>query len=424
MDSEDSRIYVGNDAETALPVFEPATRALCVQGPAGCGKTSGIVVPAVRDWPGPVIVVSADENLWTDTAAARRTSYGPTMIWDLCNRIAGRETTITMDLLAGCESNGVCGRRVFSFLRALDNQGPMTDAHPAIVDRQKLFGMLCVAFNVARIAGWSPIALGRWAMSLDWQGIEAAALGAGRRDLAQVIREGTTYVSQSDLEWVRLLLGDLSRPDLSGWVSHPGFDLRQFVIERGALYITSAPNLQGLVNCFLDDTLITLESWCDSGWEPDPPLLLVLDPIDGLAFPLQLKTLVTEPLRSGVLPVITSHDTLLWLLSVADESKPDGADFAQYMEALPPAGVDWFDGPRHLVFGAFFAALKADQQPPWLTGRDLTLLDLPGPAFLCKRFTPERELKVPDARSADAASGRLSPDGNWRWDGTQWVPAS
>ena len=56
--------------------------SLLVIGPPQTGKTAGLAIPAILEWPGPVLVTSSKPDILEVTRAAR-TTRGEIMVYDL-----------------------------------------------------------------------------------------------------------------------------------------------------------------------------------------------------------------------------------------------------------------------------------------------------------------------------------------------------
>jgi type IV secretion system protein VirD4 len=76
------RLTLGRGPGGKLLAAEPG-HSLLVLGPTQSGKTSSLAIPAIREWPGPVVATSVKNDLLADTIEARREAgtvwtYDPT----------------------------------------------------------------------------------------------------------------------------------------------------------------------------------------------------------------------------------------------------------------------------------------------------------------------------------------------------------
>lgn len=67
--------------------------SVVVVGPSRSGKTSGLAVPAILEWDGPVVAVSVKDDLLRDTISARR-HRGPVQIFDPRGALGGRHAEV------------------------------------------------------------------------------------------------------------------------------------------------------------------------------------------------------------------------------------------------------------------------------------------------------------------------------------------
>ena len=77
-----------------------ARASVIVLGPSQSGKTSGLAVPAILEWQGPVVATSVKSDLIRDTIAQRRAA-GPTWVYDPTGSTG--ETGTTWSPLGSCQ---------------------------------------------------------------------------------------------------------------------------------------------------------------------------------------------------------------------------------------------------------------------------------------------------------------------------------
>lgn len=94
------RITLGRSPDGGLLAAEPR-QSLIVFGPSQSGKTTGLAIPAILEWPGPVIATSVKADLLRDTLAARR-AVGEAWVYDPSGTLRGEPQTATWTPLAGC----------------------------------------------------------------------------------------------------------------------------------------------------------------------------------------------------------------------------------------------------------------------------------------------------------------------------------
>jgi type IV secretion system protein VirD4 len=80
---------------------QPETSVLVI-GPTRSGKTSGLVIPNLFDWNGPVIATSTKSEL-VELTAGYRQSVGPVHVYDPTGEIGDRFCTVTWSPITGCD---------------------------------------------------------------------------------------------------------------------------------------------------------------------------------------------------------------------------------------------------------------------------------------------------------------------------------
>jgi type IV secretion system protein VirD4 len=100
-ESTRGRITIGR-AGGMLLAAEPR-QSLIVIGPSQSGKTTGLAMPAILEWDGPVIATSVKSDLLRDTITARR-HVGGVWVYDPTGTSGHRGPTATWSPLAGCDT--------------------------------------------------------------------------------------------------------------------------------------------------------------------------------------------------------------------------------------------------------------------------------------------------------------------------------
>lgn len=91
-------------------VATESRHSVLVLGPTQSGKTTGLAVPAILEWPGPVVATSTKADLLADTAAWRA-SLGPVHVFDPAATTAYRRSCWSP--LAGCAAWPLAMRRAW-----------------------------------------------------------------------------------------------------------------------------------------------------------------------------------------------------------------------------------------------------------------------------------------------------------------------
>lgn len=87
------RVVVGTIEKRRLVAVE-SRHSLLVLGPTQTGKTTGLAIPAILEWPGPVVATSIKSDLIADTIGSRA-AHGDVLVFDPadCTRFVGSQWT-------------------------------------------------------------------------------------------------------------------------------------------------------------------------------------------------------------------------------------------------------------------------------------------------------------------------------------------
>ncbi|MBW3662700.1 MAG: type IV secretory system conjugative DNA transfer family protein [Actinobacteria bacterium] len=95
------RLTLGYGSRGRLLATE-AGHSLLVLGPTQSGKTSGLAIPAILEWPGPVVATSVKADLLAETISTRR-DRGDVWVYDPTSSVAEFDSA-SWTPLAGCHS--------------------------------------------------------------------------------------------------------------------------------------------------------------------------------------------------------------------------------------------------------------------------------------------------------------------------------
>lgn len=279
-----------------------------IVGPPRYGKTSGLIIPSVLWWDGPVVCTSTRADVLAFTGAHRQALAAPyggaVLVYDPFGSVASAPS-LRWSPLAGCRDPGVCYRRVAA-MTAVAGQGLSEGEHW----RAGAAAILRGCFHAAAITGRPLAEVRRW---LARQEV---------REPVAILRtsDSTAAMWADDLEATRLL-GDRERgsfysvarntleavadPTVLASCEATDLDIDAFLRSRSALFLVSpshqqqvvAPLMAGLVDSIAQGAA---ELAAAAGGRLDPPLLLALDEIANIAPLHSLPALVSEGGGRGV----------------------------------------------------------------------------------------------------------------------------
>lgn len=276
------------------PIWLPADEHLLALGPTGAGKSSGLAIPALLEWPGPVVVTDPKGELVATTLSHRR-SLGPTAVFAPLMRPSDR-----WNPLASIQSSEDA-LRVATFL-----MGRAPDREPFWHDlaRQLLHGLLIEASQQGNpLAGvlslLQSVPAERIGDSLAHpvaQRLASGALSGGDRTSMGVV---ATLVSQ---------LGAYGSDEVAAATAASDFDPAGVASgELMSLYCVvtphDAPVLRGLVSALISCSWRALFAN-----PPAPPALFVLDEFAQLTTLPELPALVQLGRSQGVRMMLLAQD--------------------------------------------------------------------------------------------------------------------
>lgn len=279
-----------------------------VVGPPRYGKTSGLIIPSVLWWDGPVVCTSTRADVLEFTGDWRRRMAsqegGDVLIYDPFNS-AYAGTSMRWSPLAGCRDPSVCYQRVAA-MTAVAGQGLSDSEHW----RSGAAGILRAYFHAAAIAGQPLSDVRRW------------LAGQVVHDPAATLRlsDSPGAMWADDLEAVTLL-GDRERgsfysvarntleatadPTVLASCEATDLDIDHFLRSASTLYLVSpshqqrvvAPLMAGLVDSIAQRAA---EIAAGTGGRLRRPLLLALDEVANIAPLESLPSLVSEGGGRGI----------------------------------------------------------------------------------------------------------------------------
>jgi len=308
----DVGVRAGRAAGTGIPLAISAESSVLVFAAARMGKTSQVVIPWLKSWPGPALVTSVRPDVVENTATLRARN-GPVWVMAPTGMLAWP------DMLAWSPASG-CGSFDQARIRAdvmvtvgrqgKDGGDSANAAYFAMMATNLLAGWL----HAAAISGRSMDAVLAWALDerLDepvkvLRDHPAAAAGtAAMLDAAY----RSPDVTRSNL-WttVQTAIVPLLAPAARATFAPPpgeGIDLKDFLRRNGTIYLLVAEKqaavISPLVTAFFDELVETAKRVADAspGGRLDPGLGLFLDEVANTV-PLQhLPALMSYAGGSGM----------------------------------------------------------------------------------------------------------------------------
>jgi type IV secretion system protein VirD4 len=294
-----------------LAAAEPR-QSVIVVAPTQSHKTTGLAVPAVLEWEGPVVAASVKSDLLRETLARRR-GTGDVLVYDPTGSTGVPTSGWTP--LAGCGTWGGAQRNAaWLTSSAQTTRGALADADFWYAAAAKLLAPLLFAAAIsertmADVVRWIDMQEEREVQgALEGAGVEAATIAAEaswRRDERQ---RSSIYTTAETALAAYADPGVIASADTSEITP-------ERLLDGGAhtLYVCAPSHEQQRLRplfATLTQTIVTavFERAARTGRPLDPPLLLVLDEAANIAPLRELDTLASTAAGQGIQLVSVFQD--------------------------------------------------------------------------------------------------------------------
>jgi type IV secretion system protein VirD4 len=281
---EPGRLTLGHGPGGRLLAAEPG-HSLLVLGPTQSGKTSGLAIPAILEWPGPVVATSVKNDLLAETLAARR-ERGTVWTYDPTGSVTGVPHAGWTPLVNCGTWSGAL--RTASWLTSAARDTRMQEAEFWYANAAKLLAPMLFA---AATAGLTMTDVVRWIdlqeedevrLLLQAAGVEAAIAAAE----ASWGREQRTR--SSVFTTAETILAAFADPAVATSAEQADIQPEQLLDgDAHSLYICAPlheqDRLRPLFTALVQHVLVTAYEQAAVRGRLDPPLLLVLDEAANIA---------------------------------------------------------------------------------------------------------------------------------------------
>ncbi len=301
-------------------VWASVEDSIMVIGPPRSGKGLHLVIPAILDAPGAVVVTSTRPDNLTATMRARR-RIGPVAIFDPQDLAEGMPAGMRWSPIRGCESPQTAMIRATGLAAGTGLSAGGVDSGGFWEGKTR--AALQSLLHAAAIDSRPPSALFRWTLDPTAAADAVAILNSspmaatGWAESLEAMIDSDPRTRDSIWQGVSLALGSLADPRVLDAVSPgpgEGFDPEHFIQNKGTLFLlatgTGAGASAALVAALVEDLVETARRLAarSAGARLDPPLLLALDEVANLSPLPSLPTLMAEGGGSGIttMPVLQS----------------------------------------------------------------------------------------------------------------------
>ncbi|HLI24332.1 MAG TPA: type IV secretory system conjugative DNA transfer family protein, partial [Acidimicrobiales bacterium] len=307
--ARDGRLAIGRAGR--LLVGTEARHSLLVVGPTQSGKTSGLAVPAILEWEGPVVATSVKGDLASVTRQwrARR---GRCWVFDP-TATAGAGPPAPWSPLAEAATWSTAQRMATWMVEATPARTGMTDGAFWYSAAAKLLAPLLLA---ASVGGCTTADLVRWNNTGDFDEASVLLRDAGESAAATALwasAERDERIRSSVATTLETVLSPFEDPVVARSTAASVIDPQSLVRHGGTLYLCGPAfeqaRLAGLFAALVSAVVAAVvEEVNRTGHPLDPPLLLVLDEAANVAPIRDLDTLASTGAGMGMQLVTICQD--------------------------------------------------------------------------------------------------------------------
>lgn len=287
-----------------------ARHSVLVVGATQSGKTTGLAVPAILEWDGPVVATSVKGDLATLTLPWRRTQ-GTCWVFDPTTNSGVGPTSAWSPL---CEASSWSGaQRVASWLvEATPARGGLSESAFWFAASAKLLAPLLLA---ATLGGLGMADVVRWTNGGQFDEASACLQLAGCSDALGALAasdQRDDRIRSSVLTTLETVLAPWEDPVVAGKSDHPDIDPARLLEGRHTLYLCGPTyeqhRVQGLFAALVASVVAVAVERANRDGPLQPPLLLVLDEAANIAPFRDLDVLASTGSGLGIQLVTVCQD--------------------------------------------------------------------------------------------------------------------
>lgn len=302
------RLVLGS-AHGALIAIEHH-HSVVIFGPTGSGKTTRVVIPALRNHNGPAVALSVKSDLVRATHAARA-RYGPVFVYDPFG-VTGRER-VSWTPLRACATWGEAQRMADALTSAVGDTGLSESRFWDSMASKMLEPLL----HAAALADLTMRDVVRWVDSREVDDVVNILEAAGASDALQSFhasQKRDPRTLSSVYASTEMLLRAYASPEMADHPPSTSFDPATLLAERGTLFICAPQDEQARLRpvfaALVKDVYRTASLHAERTGKPlDPSLLLVLDEAANIA-PIHDLAQIAATCRAYAIQLVTVFQDL------------------------------------------------------------------------------------------------------------------
>ncbi len=305
----DGRLVLGRVGRSLVATEQ--RHSVLVLGPSQSGKTSGLAIPALLEWDGPVVATSVKGDLVAHTGRYRGT-LGRTWVFDP-TASAGTGPSARWSPLAEAVTWSGAQRVASSLVEATPAQLGLNDGAFWFAASAKLLAPLLLA---ARVGDRSMRDVVRWTNLRETEEVAQLLGDAGEADAVVALFAGAgrdERIRSSIYTTLETVLAPYEDPVVAAAAAQPDIDPAALLEGRHTLYLCGPAHEQARVQAVFSALVgsivhAAVDRAHHLGGPLDPPLLVVLDEVANIAPLKELDVLASTGAGMGVQLVTVCQD--------------------------------------------------------------------------------------------------------------------
>jgi type IV secretion system protein VirD4 len=307
------RLILGRSRGALMRPFvaTEARHSVLVLGPTQSGKTSGLAIPAILEWEGPVIATSVKDDLARATISSR-SRLGPVRLFDP-TASSGMAPLARWSPLSACADWSAAQKMASWLVDATPARAGMSDAAFWYATASKQLAPLLLA---AVRGGYTMADIVRWTNTSDLSEPGQTLYVAGEMDASLALsacENRDERIRSSVSTTLETVLAPFEDPEVSLWTSDNDIDLDDTISCTSTLYLCGPSHeqarVQGLFAALVSSAVASAtQRVADLARPLRPPLLLVLDEAANIAPVRDLDTIASTGAGMGVQLVTVCQD--------------------------------------------------------------------------------------------------------------------
>jgi type IV secretion system protein VirD4 len=297
-------LYVGRSSHGDL--WASVEDSFVAIGPPRQGKSTGIVIPRLKEWPGAAVVTSVRNDVELATVDFRKTDHRAVLSFD--PEFRSKLPRIRFSLVRGCENPLVAQRRASLLLSQMSTSSGKENDFWSNSAQAILRILLLIAAESGRefdsVMQWlkSPqeLTAKNGKVQEVFQQYKNTIPKGWDEELKRMVGMQAKETSEGIMQTAVAALEAFVNPDLLDQLSPRGApkdpdaetkdqqtDLKEFLRNRGTLYITASENVQKaiapVIVVLITEIIEAAKQIASEYGRMDPPLLLALDEVANIA---------------------------------------------------------------------------------------------------------------------------------------------